>query len=138
MPAYSPAQLDSAALRSKFGEPLNRETFHLPEGFDLVVDYGPGQQVCKLEVPALMPANENPANTSTMNRRMYGFLADPIPDSVRGKELRRMLEAMGALSVEFVEYEHVTISESHDANQPLHGTITVRFKNADCQVPAGQ
>ena len=33
------AQLDSYALHAKYGSPLNRETFHLPAGFDLVVDY---------------------------------------------------------------------------------------------------
>jgi hypothetical protein len=49
------AQLDSAQLRVKFGAPLDRETFHIPAGFDLVVDYGVGHQVCKLQVPALMP-----------------------------------------------------------------------------------
>ena len=49
------AQLDSATLRAKFGAPLNRETFHMPQGFDLTVDYGAGNQVCKLAVPAEMP-----------------------------------------------------------------------------------
>jgi hypothetical protein len=37
------AQLDSYTLRAKFGAPLNRETFHLPEGFDLTVDLRGGQ-----------------------------------------------------------------------------------------------
>jgi hypothetical protein len=46
------AQLDSAAMRMKYGTPLNRETFHMPAGFDLVVDYGASNQVCKLYVPA--------------------------------------------------------------------------------------
>ena len=46
------AQLDSAALHAKLGTPLNRETFHMPAGFDLVVDYGANGQVCKLQVPA--------------------------------------------------------------------------------------
>ncbi len=45
------AQLDSSALRAKYGSPVNRETFHIPWRFDLVVDYGTGNQVCKLEVP---------------------------------------------------------------------------------------
>ena len=54
----APAQLDSSALRAKFGAPLNRETFHMPAGFDLTVDYGAGGQVCRMEVPALMPTSE--------------------------------------------------------------------------------
>jgi hypothetical protein len=32
-------QLDSAALHAKFGTPLNRETFHMPAGFDLVAEF---------------------------------------------------------------------------------------------------
>lgn len=52
------AQLDSAGLRAKFGMPLNRETFHMPAGFDLLVDYGANGQACTLQVPALMPTTE--------------------------------------------------------------------------------
>ena len=44
LPAF--AQIDSAQLRDKFGAPLSRETFRVPLGFDLVVDYGAGNQVC--------------------------------------------------------------------------------------------
>ena len=54
-PAY--AQLDSAQLRAKLGSPLRRETFRVPPGFDLVVDYAADNQVCKLQVPALMPTD---------------------------------------------------------------------------------
>ncbi len=53
------AQLDSASLRAKFGVPLNRETFHMPQRFNLTVDYGAANQVCKLEVPAEMPPQPN-------------------------------------------------------------------------------
>jgi hypothetical protein len=42
------AQLDSVALRAKFGAPLTRETYHLPQEFDLTVDYNTENQVCKL------------------------------------------------------------------------------------------
>src|SRR5580658_1680334 len=45
------AQLDSAALRRKFGPPLNRETFHVRPGFDITVDYGAKHQVCRMEIP---------------------------------------------------------------------------------------
>jgi hypothetical protein len=51
------AQLDSAQLRVKFGAPLDREIFHVPQGFDLVVDYGVRRQVCTLHVPAVMPTD---------------------------------------------------------------------------------
>ena len=51
------AQLDSVQLRVQFGSPLNREIFRVLPGMDLVVDYGEGNQVCKLTVPALMPTD---------------------------------------------------------------------------------
>jgi hypothetical protein len=133
------AQLDSSALRAKYGLPLYRETFHIPSGFDLIVDYGASHQVCKLELPALMPTNEKISNASEMTKRMHDFLAELVPPSLRGKELGHVMEAMSAVSVLSVEYEHVTIRELQDANQPFgnNNTITVTFKSDNCQRPTG-
>lgn len=131
------AQLDSAALRAKYGPPLDRETYHMPSGFDLTVDYSASHQACKLQVPALMPSDETISNSDVMRLRMYAFLSDLLPDSIRGKELRRGTMASGAHSVLFVEYENVSFADSRDGN-PFAGTITVTFKNQDCQKPAGQ
>ena len=135
------AQLDSAQLRVKFGAPLDRELFRIPPGFDLVVDYGVGHQVCKLQVPALMPTDSQVKNGAEMKQKMYAFLADLVPDAMRGKESRRSVLVSGAFSRSFVEYEHVTISEAEYANQPfdsIHNTITVRFHNAGCQQLSAQ
>ena len=74
------AQVDSAALHAKSGSPLNRETFHMPAGFDSVVDYGANNQVCKLQVPALMPTTESVANATVTKQRMYDFLSELVPD----------------------------------------------------------
>jgi hypothetical protein len=123
------AQLNSSDLRAKFGPPLHRETFHMPQGFDLVVDYAPDSQVCKLVVPALMPSNENVQNSAVMKQRMYEFLAELVPSSMRGKELSRHAASMGVVSISHVEYEQVTIDESQNTG---NDTITVRFKNASC------
>jgi len=132
LPAF--AQLDSPTLRAKYGPPLNRETFHVPPGFDLVVDYGAANQACTLKVPALMPTNEKVYRTSDQNQRMYDFLLDLVPVSMRGKELRRMSQQMGLISVTTVEYEHITISELHQGDRaPGNNTITVTFKSDDCQ-----
>ena len=132
------AQLDSYALHAKYGSPLNRETFHLPAGFDLVVDYGATTRVCKIELPALLPSKEKISNTSEMKQHMYEFLAELVPSAIRGKELQRFAEMHGLLSLAYVEYEHVTISEAQNANQPWDDRITVRFKDYDCQTPPGQ
>ena len=127
------AQLNSSDLRAKFGAPLHRETFHMPQGFDLVVDYAPDSQVCKLEVPALMPSNEKVQNSEVMKQRMYEFLAALVPSTMRGKELSRSAFAAGAVSMMSVEYEQVIISEMQHGGGPFgNDTITVRFKNANC------
>jgi hypothetical protein len=136
LPAF--AQLDSSTLRAKLGQPLNQETFHMPAGFDLIVDYGTGTTlVCKLEVPAMVP--RDPAakisNGKDLKQRMYDFLADLVPASERGKGGQTMLFQSGLVSMRTTEYENVTVSEIQNDAQPESGTITIRFKNAGCQTP---
>lgn len=130
------AQLDSSALRAKLGSPISRETFHVPPGFDLVVDYGPAMSICKLQVPAAMPSREKIVNGDEMKRRMYGFLAELVPDAMRGAELRRMSAQLGQISITSIEYQNVTIAEFQSANQTPNGnTITLTFKNDTCPQP---
>jgi hypothetical protein len=132
------AQLDSAQLRVKFGAPLDRETFHIPPGFDLVVDYGVGHQVCTLQVPAVMPTDSQVKNGAEMKQKMCAFLADLVPE-MRGTEMRRGVIFLGAVSFSTVEYEHVMIVEVKYDNQPFdssYNKITVRFTNPACQQQA--
>jgi hypothetical protein len=117
IPAF--AQLDSAALRTKFGAPLNRETFHTPLGFELVVDYGKNHEVCKLEIPA-EPKSE-----------MERFLLELVPDSVRGKELTSGQWIVGGLSVSSVLYEHVIVQKKDVSGRPE--TLSVEFRKEACQ-----
>jgi hypothetical protein len=131
LPAF--AQLDSPTLRVKYGSPLNRETFHVPPGFDLIVDYGAGNQACTLKVPALMPSSEKVHRTSDQNQRMYDFLLDLVPVSMRGKELGRFSQQIGLASETGIEYEHITISELHQGDRARsNDNITVTFKSYDC------
>jgi hypothetical protein len=125
------AQLDSAGLRAKFGPPLNRETFHMPQGFDLTVDYSGANQVCKLAVPAEMPPQSTASGPFNHRKQMQDFLADLVPDSMRGKEIRRFAGTTGAFSgVSSTEYEHVTISQSNSGRNDI---ITVIFHNGGCR-----
>jgi hypothetical protein len=134
LPAF--AQIDSSALRAKFGAPLKRETFRMPAGFDLIVDYGTMGQVCKLEVPAVMPhENAKVWNITVQKQRMYDFLADLVPAAMRGKEVMRLYEQFGLPSQMTTEYENVTVSEIQNDAEPEDGTITIKFKNAGCQTP---
>ena len=134
------AQLDSAQLRVKLGAPLDREIFHVPPGFDLVVDYGAGHQVCTIEVPAVMPTDSQIRNGAEMKQKMYAFLADLVPDAMRGSQIGgRGVIYLGAVSFSTVEYEHVMIIEVEYSNQGFdsnNNKITVRFKNSACQQPA--
>ena len=108
-----------------------REIFHVPPGFDLVVDYGAGNQVCKLQVPALMPTDAKVQNADDMRQKMHAFLAELVPDSIRGKELQRFQGQTGAFSARGgYEYDHVRIVETYSGS---NDTITVWFKNAACQ-----
>lgn len=113
------AQLDSSTLRAKFGQPLNRETFRVRAGLDLAVDYGASGQVCTIEIPVL----QTPKDTEA-------FLAELVPDSMRGKEISRMTEMFGMAWLSFVEYEHVTIVESGHGD--TRNPTTVRFKTEGC------
>jgi hypothetical protein len=92
-----------------------------------------------LQAPALMPTTEQVSNIDVMNRRMYGFLLDLVPDSTRGKEIRRMSSSMGANSVQTIEYEHVTIIQLNTGQPFGHdNVITVTFNDQDCQAVARQ
>ena len=51
----------------------------MPAGFLLVVDYGANHQVCKMQVPALMPTDEKISNTDVMKQRMYAFFSELVP-----------------------------------------------------------
>jgi hypothetical protein len=122
------AQLDPSVLRAKYGAPLNRETFHMPAGFDLIVDYGAANQVCRLKVPALMPTNAKVSSADDMKQGMYDFLADLVPAAMRGKELGTLILGVGMISFSSTEYEHITIIEVQHA---VNNTITVTFKNCE-------
>jgi len=105
---------------AKSGAPLHRETFHLPQGFDLTVDYGAENQVCKLEVRAETPLPEHD---------MQAFLLNLVPASMRGKEVARGLHIVGGFNVSHLIYEHVTIFITSTVDRAE--TVTVQFNNGN-------
>jgi hypothetical protein len=113
-------QIDSYQLRAKYGPPLDRETFTISPDFHVIVDYGPDQQVCRLELPGSVTADD--------------ILLELAPMSMRGKNLGTMFVFMGRASVKMTEYEHVLISEPQDPDQ--HGLRTglyLIFKREECR-----
>lgn len=81
-----------------------------------------------------MPTQAKVQNSDDMKKSMNAFLAELVPDSMRGKELGRFMSTTGAFStVSFWEYDHVAIVETHSGT---NDTITVGFKNVACQAIA--
>ena len=113
------ARLNAATLHAKFGEPLNRETFRVRPEVEIAVDYGANRQVCRIEIPALAENDREEV------------LSELVPDSMRGKELRRMMMSFGVPSESRAEYERVTISETGYGDTP--NATTVRFKTQSCK-----
>ena len=129
------AQLNSAELRTRFGPPIDRETFHVPQGFDMVVDYGPGMTVCKIEVPSLMPTDAKVQNSVEMSRHMYEFLASLIPQSIRGREMGVRVTGAGLNALFKSDYEKMTITELRRIGEAFGTTtITVHFKDPNCDL----
>lgn len=113
------AQLDSAVLRAKFGEPLHRETFRVRPEVEIAADYGASGQVCRIQVPPLAEYDRE------------DVLAELVPDALRGQEIGRMMEQMGMAWVSIVEYERVTITEAGHGD--TRDATNVRFKVEGCR-----
>jgi hypothetical protein len=107
-------QLNSALLRAKFGEPVNREIFSTPQGIELSVQYGANGEVCRLEIPA---DQESEARE---------FIEDLVPLSMRGKELNRSHKVIGAFSVSLIIYERVIVWETEVSGRRKQ--LIVEFK----------
>lgn len=118
-------QIDSYQLRAKYGPPLARETFTISRDLQVIVDYGPDQEVCRLELPASVP--------SITGQRVDDILLELVPMSIRGKNLGTMFVFMGRPSVKITEYEYVTISEPQDPDHPgLRTGVNLIFKREEC------
>jgi len=126
------AQIDGAAfasdLRAKYGPPLARETFTARPGIEMVVDYAANGHVCRIQLPPIGQSAEHGVLTA---QAVDDFMAELLPVPMRGKELERGAETMGLVSISFVEYEYVTITE---AFQALKRTgIAVTFAKEQCR-----
>jgi hypothetical protein len=123
-------QIDASSLRSKYGQPLDRETFTVRPGIEMVVDYGSGRQVCQIQLPSgEHMVGSVPAGVVT-KEQVDEVLNEVVPLSVRGKEINRGLIYTGAPMFSFADYEHVSIGELK-----VNGTgkgITVTFKDPAC------
>ena len=85
-------QIDASSLRSKYGPPLDRETFTVLPGIEMVEDYGSGRQVCQIQ----LPSGERMVGTVPIGvvskQQIDEVLGEVVPSSVRGKEINRGLQ----------------------------------------------
>ena len=100
-------------------------------GFEMVVDYAANGHVCRIQLPPVAEGREPGVKTA---QALDDFLAELVPVTMRGKELGRMVEAMGAASISQIDYENVTISELREGGRRTK--VTVIFKNEECRKQA--
>jgi len=125
------AQFDAdkftAGLHANFGPPLAREVFLVPAG-EMVVDYAANGHACRIQLPATGP--EEGTNVRSP-KAVDDFLLKLLPLSMRGKELGKMMEAVGLPGVRSTLYENVTISESLQGQRRTG--VTATFTKEKCQ-----
>jgi hypothetical protein len=119
------AQIDAFSLRSKYGAPLDRETFTVRPSVEMIVDYGPNKNVCRIQLPSGMRIVGTVPPGAITKQQIDEILGEVVPPAIRGKEINRGVTAMGAAMFSITDYEHVSIGEGQNA-------ITVTFKDAAC------
>jgi hypothetical protein len=132
-------QIDATTLRAKYGEPikngvpLNSETFKVRNNITMVVNYGPSGQVCRIELPPGQSIVGHAPPDGMTKQQVDEVLQEVVPPPMRGKEIRSLVEAVGAPSVLLIEYQHVTITELLQNETPT--SVTVAFKEKGCLTP---
>src|ERR1700730_10624939 len=121
------AQIDAFSLRSKYGAPLDRETFTVRPGIEIRVDYGPAKQACGIVMPMGITLVGEPSPDIITREQMKEVLDEVVPASVRGKEIGRRVLGNGIIG--FVQYEHVTIQGRFNSSQ-----IVVVFDDPACRM----
>jgi hypothetical protein len=91
------AQIDgpkfAADVRANYGTPLARQTFLIPAGGEMVVDYAANGNVCRIKLPSIGPDDRQPGVRSP--KAIDDFILKLVPLTLRGKELRRMAQQVG-------------------------------------------
>jgi len=97
-------------------------------GTEVIVHFAANNHVCRIELPPMGPTVD-PGITST--QAVDDLVAELVPSSVRGKELRRFWQAFGLPSVSTVEFENVSISEFFQGQERTK--VTIAFTNEVCK-----
>ena len=125
--------LDGYKLRDKYGTPLDRETFTVRWGIEMVVDYGPSKQVCRIQLPSGTQYGGTIPDGAVTKQIVEEVLQEVVPASMRGKVVNRLTFRSGAYTRSTVIYEHFTMIEV--PNIEVGSGISVIFRDAACQLP---
>lgn len=126
-------QMDSSALRAKFGAPLNREVFTVRPGIEMIVDYSPtSTHACRLELPGQAPTPADwPAGVGfNAKKAIDDLLAEIVPVSMRGKAGPGICMISGIQSMCSTDYENLSILEPSSGSGRT--AVIVKFKVAGC------
>ena len=124
------AQLNAFQLRSKYGDPVARETFTIRPGIEMAVDYGASKQVCRIQLPSGMRYVGTVPEGAVSKQQIDEVLNEMLPPSIRGKQLGEMASTTGLARVSVMDYEHVSIAELFAGD--IAKGITVTFKDDSC------
>jgi hypothetical protein len=105
------AQIDTSSLRSKYGAPLERETFMVRPGIGMVVDYGPSKHVCRIHLPSGLDFIATEYPSAITKKQIDEVVDEVVPLLIRGKELRQKVIGTGEAALLTTEYEEVQIEE---------------------------
>ena len=123
-------QIDAFNLRAKYGAPLDRETFVVRPGIEMVVDYGPGKQVCQIQLPSgTQIVGSLPAGLIT-KQQIDEVLDEVVPSSIRGKQISEAMMSTGVNALSIVDYENASIDEMQSGG--VGKGITVTFHDPTC------
>lgn len=124
-------QIDGTTLRMKYGTPLNRETFRVRPNIEMVVNYGPNGQVCRIELPPgeRIIGQAPPSIPST--QQVDEVLVEALPPSIRGREIGRSSIISGINFTMMTEYEHLSVFEGHHGE--TRTSLSIIFKDEACR-----
>jgi hypothetical protein len=153
------SQIDANSLREKYGAPLDRETFTVHPGIEMVVDYGPNKlagqmwlsfpdgngnivmnpyQLSKPPIPPTDPAVFlSHGGSRSSKERIEEVVNELVPLSTRGAPGPHNDDSMTrAETVSWWDYEKLTIVEETRSGDVT--TITIKLKDSSCSTKTGQ
>lgn len=124
-------QINATTLRVKYGAPINRETFKVRPNIEMVVNYGRGGVVCRIELPPGETVGGFVPSNVTTAQQVDDVLDEVAPSPVRGKETGRFSTVSGMNSIMTTDFEHLSISAVYHGD--TRTSLAIIFKDEACR-----